>query len=64
MGTSALRLDETVLWEFKMAQVVALIVIGVSILGFAYCLRQPSGRRLVQAVSIPGPAAGRAQARR
>lgn len=64
MGTSALRLDDTVLWEFKMAQVVALIVIGISILGFAYCLRQPPGRRLVQAVAAPGPATGEAQARR
>jgi phosphatidylglycerol:prolipoprotein diacylglycerol transferase len=64
MGTSALRLDNSVLWEFKMAQVVALIVIGISILGFAYCLRQPRGRRLVQAMALPGPAAGQVQARR
>jgi len=64
MGISALRLDDTVLWEFKMAQVVALVVIGISILGFAYCLRQPPGRRLVQTRALAGPATGEAQARR
>ena len=64
MGTSALRLDDTVLWEFKMAQVVALCVIGISILGFAYCLRQPAGRHFVKAPVTPRPAAGEAQARR
>jgi phosphatidylglycerol:prolipoprotein diacylglycerol transferase len=64
VGTSALRLDKQVLWEFKMAQVIALVVIGISILGFAYCMRQPSGRRKVEPVLAPRPATGRAQARR
>ena len=64
MGTSALRLDNQVLWDFKMAQVIALVVIGISILGFAYCLRQAPGRRKAEAVLAPRPATGGAQARR
>jgi phosphatidylglycerol:prolipoprotein diacylglycerol transferase len=64
LGISALRLDNQVLWEFKMAQVVALIVIGISILGFAYCLRQAPGRRTAEAIVTPRPAPGGAQARR
>jgi hypothetical protein len=64
MGTSALRLDNQVLWEFKMAQVIALVVIAISILGFAYCLRQPPGRRKAEAALAPSPAVGGAQARR
>jgi len=64
VGISALRLDKQVLWEFKMAQVVALIVIGISILGFAYCLRQAPGRRKVEAMVSPRPATGGAEARR
>jgi len=62
MGTSALRLDDQVLWDFKMAQVIALAVIAISILGFVYCLRQPPGRRKAEAVLAPRPAAGGAQA--
>jgi prolipoprotein diacylglyceryl transferase len=64
LGVSALRLDNQVLWEFKMAQVVALIVIGISILGFAYCLRQAPGRRTAEAIVTPRPAPGEAQSRR
>jgi phosphatidylglycerol:prolipoprotein diacylglycerol transferase len=64
MGTSALRLDNQVLGEFKMAQVIALAVIAISILGFAYCLRQAPGRRKAEAVLAPRPATGGAQARR
>ena len=64
VGTSALRLDDQVLWEFKMAQVIALVVIGISILGFAYCLRQASGRRTAEAILTPGPATGEAEAHR
>jgi phosphatidylglycerol:prolipoprotein diacylglycerol transferase len=64
MGTSALRLDNQVLWEFKMAQVIALVVIAISILGFAYCLRQAPGRRKAEAALAPTPAVGGAQARR
>jgi phosphatidylglycerol:prolipoprotein diacylglycerol transferase len=64
MGTSALRLDNQVLWEFKMAQVIALVVIAISILGFAYCLRQAPGRRKAEAALAPSPAVGGAQARR
>ena len=64
LGISALRLDNQVLWEFKMAQVVALIVIGISILGFAYCLRQAPGRRTAEAIVTPRPTPGGAQARR
>jgi phosphatidylglycerol:prolipoprotein diacylglycerol transferase len=64
VGISALRLDKQVLWDFKMAQVIALIVIGISILGFAYCLRQAPGRRKVEPVVTPRPATGGAQARR
>ena len=63
-GISALRLDDQVLWEFKMAQVVALIVIGISLLGYAYCLRQAPGRRTAEAVLAPSPAAGEARVRR
>lgn len=63
MGTSALRLDDQVLWEFKMAQVIALVVIAISILGFAYCLRQAPGRRKAEAAVAPSPAVGEAQAR-
>jgi phosphatidylglycerol:prolipoprotein diacylglycerol transferase len=64
MGTSALRLDNQVLWEFKMAQLVAMGVIAISILGFAYCLRQAPGRRKAEALVYPRPATGGAQARR
>jgi prolipoprotein diacylglyceryl transferase len=64
VGISALRLDDQVLWEFKMAQVIALVVIGISILGFAYCLRQAPGRRTAEAIVTPRPAAGGAEARR
>jgi phosphatidylglycerol:prolipoprotein diacylglycerol transferase len=64
MGTSALRLDNQVLWHFKMAQVIALVVIAISILGFAYCLRQAPGRRKVEVAVAPSPAPRRAQARR
>jgi phosphatidylglycerol:prolipoprotein diacylglycerol transferase len=64
LGISALRLDNQVLWEFKMAQVVALIVIGISILGFAYCLRRPPGRQTSEVRAALSPAAGGAQARR
>ncbi len=64
MGTSALRLDDQVLWQFKMAQVIALVVIAISILGFAYCLRQAPGRRKAEAAVAPGPVVGDAQARR
>jgi len=64
VGTSALRLDDQVLWEFKMAQVIALVVIGISILGFAYCLRQAPGRRTAEAILTPGPATGEAEAHR
>jgi len=63
-GASALRLDDQVLWEFKMAQVIALAVIAISVVGFAYCLRQPPGRRKAEAVVTPRPATGGAQARR
>jgi phosphatidylglycerol:prolipoprotein diacylglycerol transferase len=63
MGTSALRLDNQVLWEFKMAQVIALVVIAMSILGFAYCLRQAPGRRKGEAAMAPSPAVGGAPAR-
>jgi phosphatidylglycerol:prolipoprotein diacylglycerol transferase len=64
MGTSALRLDNQVLWHFKMAQVIALVVIAISILGFAYCLRQAPGRRKVEVAVAPSPAPHKAQARR
>jgi len=64
LGISALRLDDQVLWEFKMAQVIALVVIGISILGFAYCLRQAPGRRTAEAIVTPRPAKGEAEARR
>jgi phosphatidylglycerol:prolipoprotein diacylglycerol transferase len=64
VGTSALRLDNQVLWEFKMAQVIALGVIAISIVGFAYCLRQAPGRRKVEAALTPSPATGGAPARR
>jgi prolipoprotein diacylglyceryl transferase len=64
VGISALRLDKQVLWDFKMAQVIALVVIGISILGFAYCLRQPPGRRKVEPVLAPRPATGGARVRR
>jgi len=63
-GASALRLDDQVLWEFNMAQVIALAVIAISVVGFAYCLRQPPGRRKAEAVVTPRPATGGAQARR
>jgi phosphatidylglycerol---prolipoprotein diacylglyceryl transferase len=64
VGTSALRLDDQVLWEFKMAQVIALVVIGISILGFAYCLRQAPGRRTAEAMLTPRPATGEVEAHR
>ena len=64
MGTSALRLDGQVLWDFKMAQVIALGVIAISIVGFAYCLRQAPGRRTAEPAVAPRPAKGAAQARR
>ena len=62
-GVSALRIDDQVLWHFQMAQVIALVVIAISILGFAYCLRQPPGRRKAEAVVTLRPATGGAQAR-
>ena len=63
-GASALRIDDQVLWHFQMAQVIALVVIAISILGFAYCLRQPRGRRKAEALVTPRPPTGGPQARR
>ena len=62
LGVSALRLDKEILWEFKMAQVVALAVIGISVLGFAFFLSRPSPPAQ-EAVPAPAPAAGAGGAR-
>ena len=64
LGVSAIRLDDEVLWQFNMAQVVALVVIGVSILGFAYVLRQPPGRRMAEVAATSSPAASEPPERR
>ena len=65
LGVSALRLDKEILWEFKMAQVVALAVIVISVAGFAFFLSRPAppAREAVPA-PVPAPAPGGARARR
>jgi len=60
---SFLRQDDLVLDGLRMAQVVALAVIGISILAFAYILRQPPGRRTAE-VAASSPAGGEPPARR
>ena len=60
LGVSALRLDDKVFWEFNMAQIVALGVIGVSILGSAYVLRQAPGRRTAEVAATGDPPPGEA----
>ncbi len=52
---SFLRQDDLVLDGLRMAQVVALVVIGISILGFAYILRQPVGRRAAEVAAVSSP---------
>jgi phosphatidylglycerol:prolipoprotein diacylglycerol transferase len=64
LGVSAIRLDDDVLWQFNMAQVVALVVIGISILGFAYVLRQPTGRRAAEVAATSSPPVSEPPARR
>src|SRR3990170_2029243 len=54
LGVSALRLDKEILWEFKMAQVVALAIIAISFAGFAFFLSRsvPPARELAP---VPAP---------
>jgi phosphatidylglycerol:prolipoprotein diacylglycerol transferase len=64
LGVSAIRLDDEVLWQFNMAQTVALIVIGLSMLGFAYVMRLPPGRRMAEVAATSSPAASEPPERR
>ncbi len=52
---SFLREDDLVLDGLRMAQVVALVIIGLSILGTAHVLRQAPGRRTVEVAAVRSP---------
>ncbi len=56
LGVSALRLDKEILWEFKMAQVVALGVIAISIVAYTLILLRPT--REVAPAAAPASAPG------
>jgi len=63
LGVSSLRLDAGVWGELRMAQIVALFLLAISVVGFAYCLRR---RPEVTPAAVPAatPAPGGQQARR
>jgi phosphatidylglycerol:prolipoprotein diacylglycerol transferase len=62
LGVSALRLDPGVWGELRMAQIVALFVIAISVVGLAYCARRGTEVMSEAAPAVAeaaAPAAGR-----
>jgi phosphatidylglycerol:prolipoprotein diacylglycerol transferase len=67
LGVSALRLDPGVWGELRMAQIVALFIIAISVVGFAYCARrgtEVTSEAAPAAAEAAAPAAGRQRKRR
>lgn len=63
LGVSALRLDPGVWGELRMAQVVAVFLLAISVVGFAYCLRRRPEVAPAEMATASPPAKGQ-QARR
>jgi prolipoprotein diacylglyceryl transferase len=64
LGVSALRLDPGVWGELRMAQIVAIFIAAISVVGFAYVFRRGAEVVPPPVPAAAAPEAGRQQARR